>query len=211
VLAPNLVISLSSDTSQFRSTAGPPIALYHKRRTSRVALWHALSKMHKIVQNSFTTKAIKSFQILHFNLTIDNQTFDDIICIAHFTDKFTSYNWTYSLIDHKEKTLISVFKSLINQCDLIDMIINFMIRMIRNDRKIFIENKLKKWIKEQNIEWEWSSKNIRLSKTKKSNVLKLWLLKKRDVSESMQNSQKICILNAIQQSFIYSTERLSSD
>ncbi len=95
---------------------------------------------------------------MHFDLTVDNQTFDDITCIAYFTDEFTSYNWTYSLIDHKEKTLISVFKSLINQCDRTDMIINFMIRMIRSDQKTFIENKLEKWIKEQSIEWEWSSK-----------------------------------------------------
>jgi hypothetical protein len=118
----------------------------------------ALSKMHRIVQKSFTAKATKSFQILHFDLTIDNQTFDDTTCIAHFTDEFTSYNWTYSLIDHKEKTLISMFKSLINQCDRIDMSINFMIRMIRNDQETFIENKLKKWIQKQKIEWEWSSK-----------------------------------------------------
>ncbi len=118
----------------------------------------AVSKMHRIVQKFFTAKATKSFQILHFDLTIDNQTFDDTICIAHFTDEFTSYNWTYSLIDHKEKTLIFVFKSLINQCDRIDMSINFMIRMIRSDQKTSIENKLKKWIQNQSIEWEWSSK-----------------------------------------------------
>jgi hypothetical protein len=30
--------------------------------------------------------------------------------------------------------------------------------MIRNDQKTFIENKLKKWIQKQRIEWEWSSK-----------------------------------------------------
>jgi transposase InsO family protein len=51
-----------------------------------------------------------------------------------------------------------MFKSLINQCDRIDMNINFMIWMIRIDQKTFIENKLNKWIQEQNIEWEWSSK-----------------------------------------------------
>ncbi len=118
----------------------------------------SLSKMHRIVQKSFTAKAIKSFQILHFDLTIDNQTFNDTTCIAHFTDEFTSYNWTYSLIDHKKKTLISVFKSLINQCDRIDMTINFMIRMIRSDQKTSIENKLNKWIQKQNIAWKWSSK-----------------------------------------------------
>jgi hypothetical protein len=33
---------------------------------------YALSKMHRIVQKFFTAKAIKSFQILHFDLTIDN-------------------------------------------------------------------------------------------------------------------------------------------
>jgi hypothetical protein len=118
----------------------------------------AVSKMHRIVQKFFTAKATKSFQILHFDLTIDNQTFDEIICIAHFTDEFTSYSWTYSLIDHKEKKLISVFKNLINQCDRVDMIVNFMIRIIRSDQKTSIENKLKKWIQNQRIEWKWSSK-----------------------------------------------------
>ncbi len=51
-----------------------------------------------------------------------------------------------------------MFKSLINQCDRIDMNVNFMIRMIRTDQKTFIENKLNKWIQKQSIEWEWSSK-----------------------------------------------------
>jgi hypothetical protein len=36
----NLVISLSFHTSQFRFIAESSIALYHKRRISRVALWH---------------------------------------------------------------------------------------------------------------------------------------------------------------------------
>ncbi len=35
----NLVIFFSFDISQFRFIAEPPIALYHKRRTSRIALW----------------------------------------------------------------------------------------------------------------------------------------------------------------------------
>ncbi len=147
--------------------------------------------MHRIVQKFFTTKAIKSFQILHFDLTIDNQTFDDTICIAHFTDEFTSYTWTYSLIDHKEKTLISMFKSLINQCDRIDMSINFMIRMIRNDQKTFIENKLNKWIQEQSIEWEWSSKYMSEQNEKFERFEALLIEKTRCIKEYAKLSEDL--------------------
>jgi hypothetical protein len=152
---------------------------------------YALSKMHRIVQKSFTAKATKSFQILHFDLTIDNQTFDDITCIAHFTDEFTSYNWTYSLIDHKEKTLISVFKSLINQCDRADMSINFMIRMIRTDQKTSIENKLDKWIQEQSIEWEWSSKYTSEQNEKSERFEALLIEKTRCIKEYAKLSEDL--------------------
>ncbi len=40
MLAFNLVISLNFDISQFRFIAESSIALYHKRRISRIALWH---------------------------------------------------------------------------------------------------------------------------------------------------------------------------
>jgi hypothetical protein len=160
----------------------------------------ALSKMHRIVQKSFTAKAIKSFQILHFDLTINNQTFNDITCIDHFTDEFTSYNWTYSLIDHKEKTLISMFKSLINQCNRVDMSINFMIRMIRTDQKTFIENKFNKWIQEQNIEWEWSSKYTSEQNEKFERFEALFIEKTKCVKEYAKLSEDLyseCYLTVI--------------
>jgi hypothetical protein len=77
----------------------------------------AISKMHRLIQETSSVKAIKFFQILHFDLIICNKTFDDTTCIAHFTDELIFFNWVYSLIDHKKKTLLSIFKDLINQCD----------------------------------------------------------------------------------------------
>jgi hypothetical protein len=74
----------------------------------------AISKMHHLIQRTSSAKTIKFFQILHFDLIICNKTFDDTTCIAHFTDELIFFNWVYSLIDHKKKTLLSIFKDLIN-------------------------------------------------------------------------------------------------
>jgi hypothetical protein len=55
-----------------------------------------------------------------------------------------------------------MFKSLINKCDRIDLsiMLRIMIKKIRSEQKISIDIKLKDWISDQNIEWNWSSKNI---------------------------------------------------
>jgi hypothetical protein len=74
----------------------------------------AISKMHRLIQRTSSAKTIKSFQILHFDLIICNKTFDDTTCIAHFTDELIFFSWVYSLINHKKKTLLSIFKDLIN-------------------------------------------------------------------------------------------------
>ncbi len=74
----------------------------------------AISKMHRLIQRISSTKAIKIFQILHFDLIICNKAFDEITCIAHFIDELIFYNWVFSLMNHKKKTLLSIFKDLIN-------------------------------------------------------------------------------------------------
>ncbi len=58
----NLVIFLSFDISQFRFIAESSIALYHKRRTSRIALWHN-SRSHQRIH--FKVQDIDS---CHFRL-----------------------------------------------------------------------------------------------------------------------------------------------
>ena len=74
----------------------------------------AISKMHEMINRVFTVQAIRSFKILHFDITINNTEFDEIKCIAHFTNEFISYNWVYFFINYKKATLFFVFKSLIN-------------------------------------------------------------------------------------------------
>jgi hypothetical protein len=74
----------------------------------------AISKMHRLIQRTSSVKAIKILQILHFDLIICNKAFDEMTCIAHFIDELIFYNWVFSLIDHKKKTLLSIFKNLIN-------------------------------------------------------------------------------------------------
>ncbi len=120
----------------------------------------AISKMHRMIQRTLSAKAIKFFQILHFDLIICNKTFDDTTCIAHFIDELIFFNWVYSLIDHKKKTLLSIFKDLINQCDRIKFNERAIIRIIRIDQEIFINKKLEDWVRAQNINWNWSTKNI---------------------------------------------------
>jgi hypothetical protein len=74
----------------------------------------AISKMHCLIQRTSSARTIKSFQILHFDLIICNKIFDEMTCITHFIDELIFFNWVYSLIDHKKKTLLSIFKDLIN-------------------------------------------------------------------------------------------------
>ncbi len=120
----------------------------------------AISKMHRLIQRKSSAKAIKIFQILHFDLIICNKAFDETTCIAHFIDELIFYNWVFSLMNHKKKTLLSIFKDLINQCDRIEFDERAIIRIIRIDQKIFIDKKFEDWMREQRISWDWSTKNI---------------------------------------------------
>jgi hypothetical protein len=120
----------------------------------------AISKMHHLIQQTSSAKAIKFFRMLHFDLIICKKTFDDTTCIAHFIDELIFYNWVYSLINHKKKTLLSIFKDLINQCDRIRFNERAIIRIIRIDQEIFIDKKLEDWMRAQEINWNWSTKNI---------------------------------------------------
>jgi hypothetical protein len=85
---------------------------------------------------------------LHFNLIICNKAFNETTCIAHFIDEFIFYNWVFSLMNHKKKTLSSIFKDLINQCDRIKFDERAIIRIIRIDQEIFIDKKLENWMRE---------------------------------------------------------------
>jgi hypothetical protein len=120
----------------------------------------AVFKMHRLVQNTSSARIIKSYEMLHFDLIIyEMKRFDEITCIAHFTDEFTYYSWIFSLSNHREKTLMLVFKSLINKYDRSDIAINSMIWIIRSSQKTSINKHLENWIINQNIIWDWSTKN----------------------------------------------------
>ncbi len=97
---------------------------------------------------------------MHFDLIICNKTFDDTTCIAYFINELIFFNWMYSLINHKKKTLLSIFKYLINQCDWIKFNERAIIRIIRIDQEIFIDKKFENWMRAQDINWDWSTKNI---------------------------------------------------
>jgi hypothetical protein len=116
--------------------------------------------MHRLIQRTSSVRAIKIFQILHFDLIICNKTFDETTCIAHFIDELIFYSWVFSLMNHRKKTLLWIFKDLINQCDRIKFDERAIIRIIRIDQEIFIDKKLENWMREQKINWDWSTKNI---------------------------------------------------
>jgi hypothetical protein len=111
----------------------------------------AISKMHRLIQRTSSAKAIKFFQILHFDLIICNKTFDEKTCIAHFIDELIFFNWVYSLINHKKKTLLSIFKDLINQCDRIKFNERAIIRIMHINQEIFIDKKFEDWMRAQKI------------------------------------------------------------
>lgn len=52
----------------------------------------AISKMHQLVNKTSSSRVIISYQTLHFDLIICGKNFDDISCIAHFTDELTRSN-----------------------------------------------------------------------------------------------------------------------
>jgi hypothetical protein len=98
--------------------------------------------------------------MFHCDLIICNKTFDEMTCITHFIDVLIFLNWVYSLINHKKKTLLSIFKDLINQCDRIKFNERAIDRIIRIDQEIFIDKKFENWMRAQEIHWDWSTKNI---------------------------------------------------
>jgi hypothetical protein len=113
----------------------------------------AISKMHRLIQRTSSAKTIKIFQILHFDLIICNKAFDEMTCITYFIDELIFYNWVFSLMNHRKKTLMSIFKNLINQCDRIKFDERAIICIIRIDQEIFIDKKFENWMREQKINW----------------------------------------------------------
>jgi hypothetical protein len=135
-------------------------------------------QMHRLMQKTSTAKITKSYEMLHFDLIIyEIRNFNDTICIAHFTNEFTHYSWVFSLTNHREKTLMLVFKSLINRCDRSDIAINSMIRIIRTNQETSINKRLENWIINQKIIWNWSIKNI-LEQNDKSKRYEALLIEK---------------------------------
>jgi hypothetical protein len=121
----------------------------------------AVFKTHKLVQKQSSARTIKLYEMFHFDLIIyEIREFDEIICIAHFTNEFTHYSWVFSLNNHREKTLMLVFNDLINRCDRSDIAIDSMIRIIRTNQETSINKRLEDWIINQRIIWDWSAKNI---------------------------------------------------
>ncbi len=106
---------------------------------------YAVSKMHCLMQKILAERVTKSYEILHFDIIIFKKKFDfdETFCIIHFIDEFTLFNWVFSLIDHQEKTLMSMFKSLINRCDRTELIINSMMKKIRREQETLIDLQLK--------------------------------------------------------------------
>ncbi len=162
-----------------------------------------VSKMHRLMQKIFAERAIKSYEILHFDIIIFKKKFDfdETFCIIHFIDEFTSFNWVFSLIDHQEKTLMSMFKSLINRCDKAELIINSMMKKIRSEQKTSIDLQLKNWINNQNIEWDWSSKYT-LEQNDKSERFDALLIEKarciREFSKLSKDLYPECCLAVVQ-------------
>ncbi len=77
---------------------------------------YAIFKTHCLIQCTSLAKTINFFQIFYFDLIICNKALYETICITYFIDEIMFFNWVYSLINHKKKTLLSIFKDLINQC-----------------------------------------------------------------------------------------------
>jgi hypothetical protein len=149
----------------------------------------AISKMHCLIQRTSSARTIKFFQILHLDLIICNKTFDKTTCIAHFIDELLFFIWVYSLIDHK--TLLSIFKDLINQCDRIEFNKRAIIRVTRTDQEIFIDKMLEDWMRAQNLNWDWSTKNTSEQNEKFERFDELLIEKAKCIKEHVKLSKDL--------------------
>jgi hypothetical protein len=144
------------------------------------------------MQKQTSARIIKVYEMLHFDLIIyEIREFDKIICIAHFTDEFTHYSWIISLTNHREKTLMPFFKSLINRCDRSNIAINSMIRIIQTSQKTSIDKRLENWIINQKIIWHWSAKNILEQNDKSKRYEALLIGKTRCIREHAKLSKNL--------------------
>ncbi len=105
--------------------------------------------------------------------------------------KHSTTRRAYSLINHKKKTLLSIFKDLINQCDRMRFNERAIIRIIRIDQKIFIDKKLKDWMRAQEINWNWSTKNISEQNEKSERFDELLIEKARCIKEHAKLSKDL--------------------
>ncbi len=112
-------------------------------------------------------------------------------CVVHFIDELNFYNWVYSLINHKKKTLLSIFKDLINQCDRIKFNERAIIRIIRIDQEIFIDKKLEDWMRAQKINWNWSTKNTSEQNEKFERFDELLIEKTKCIKEHAKLSKNL--------------------
>jgi hypothetical protein len=166
----------------------------------------AILKMHRLIQRTSSAKAIQFFQMLHFDLIICNKTFNDTTCIAHFIDELIFYSWVYSLINHKKKTLLSIFKNLINQCDRMRFNERAIIRIIRIDQKSSSIKSLKtEYARKKLI--EINRRRIFLNRTKNLNVLMNYWSKKQNASKNIRKCRNICTQNVISSLRTYWIER----
>ncbi len=94
-------------------------------------------------------------------------------------------------MNHRKKTLLSVFKDLINQCNCIKFDERAIIRIIRIDQEIFIDKKLENWMREQKINWNWSTKNISEQNEKFERFENMLIEKAKCIKKHIKLSKKL--------------------
>jgi hypothetical protein len=129
--------------------------------------------------------------MLFFDLIICNKLFNEMTCIGHFINELIFYNWVSSLINHKKKTLLSIFKDLINKCDQREFDERAIIRIIHIDQEIFIDQKFEDWVRTQKINENWSKKNIFEQNEKFEPFDELLIEKKKCIKEHVKLSKDL--------------------
>ena len=102
----------------------------------------ATLKMYQIISRTPVRKATKPFMRLYFDLIFVETAFDGTTCIGHFRDKFLGWNWVFPLLDHKEKTLIGLFKQVILEYEKLGIPISAFILVVHIDQEMSVGNRL---------------------------------------------------------------------
>ena len=74
---------------------------------------YILGKITQQTSRRISAKGTYPFERIHFNVIIEEDRFNKDTCIAHFWYNYIKYYYAFPIKNHKQETLLPLFKSII--------------------------------------------------------------------------------------------------